>query len=89
LTQEYLASLETLDNGKTYENALGDVDASVAYLRYSAGKICRGLFHHSPSTANSFLFPKDGLTRSMETPYLVTATSCLSQGKNLWGLLDR
>lgn len=35
--REYIASLETVDNGKTYENALGDVDFSVMCLRYFAG----------------------------------------------------
>jgi len=35
--REYIASLETLDNGKTYDNALGDVDFSVMCLRYFAG----------------------------------------------------
>ena len=39
LQQEYIASLETADNGKTYANALGDVDFSVMCLRYFAGPL--------------------------------------------------
>ncbi|XP_012226243.1 retinaldehyde dehydrogenase 3 [Linepithema humile] len=34
---EYIATLETLDNGKTYASAVEDVQASVATLRYYAG----------------------------------------------------
>ncbi|XP_032664219.1 retinal dehydrogenase 1 [Odontomachus brunneus] len=34
---DYIASLETLDNGKTYANAVGDIRASVAFFRYYAG----------------------------------------------------
>lgn len=34
---EYLATLETLDNGKTYSNAVSDVEASIAIIRYYAG----------------------------------------------------
>lgn len=40
---EYLASLETYNNGKIYNDSLGDVMASAATLRYYAGaadKIC-------------------------------------------------
>ncbi|CAD6225647.1 GSCOCG00011846001-RA-CDS [Cotesia congregata] len=33
----YLASLETLDNGKTFESSVGDIQASAATLRYYAG----------------------------------------------------
>jgi len=35
--KDYIASLETLDNGKTFENAQGDVDGSVGCLKYFAG----------------------------------------------------
>ncbi|CAG0883572.1 unnamed protein product [Darwinula stevensoni] len=35
--KDYLASLETLDNGKPVENAASDVDASIGTLRYFAG----------------------------------------------------
>lgn len=41
--KEYIASLETLDNGKPYTNALMDVQISVGFLRYCAGyadKLC-------------------------------------------------
>lgn len=34
---QYIASLETLDNGKPYSNAIGDVQASVGIIRYCAG----------------------------------------------------
>ena len=34
---EYLASIETLDNGKTYESSMGDIQASVGVMRYYAG----------------------------------------------------
>ncbi|KAH0549406.1 aldehyde dehydrogenase X, mitochondrial-like [Cotesia glomerata] len=34
---DYLASLETLDNGKTFESSVGDIQASAATLRYYAG----------------------------------------------------
>lgn len=34
---EYIAILETLDNGKTYASAVGDIKYSVAFLRYYAG----------------------------------------------------
>jgi aldehyde dehydrogenase (NAD+) len=34
---EYLASLETLDNGKPYLNSLGEVEGAVRMLRYNAG----------------------------------------------------
>ncbi|XP_011148936.1 retinal dehydrogenase 1 [Harpegnathos saltator] len=34
---DYIATLETLDNGKTYANAVGDIQASIAFLRYYAG----------------------------------------------------
>lgn len=34
---DYIATLETLDNGKTYANAVDDIQASVAFLRYYAG----------------------------------------------------
>lgn len=34
---EYIATLETLDNGKTYASAVEDVQASIATLRYYAG----------------------------------------------------
>ncbi|XP_072754527.1 aldehyde dehydrogenase 1A1 [Anoplolepis gracilipes] len=33
----YIAALETLDNGKTYANAVEDIKASIACLRYYAG----------------------------------------------------
>ncbi|XP_057331111.1 aldehyde dehydrogenase X, mitochondrial-like [Microplitis mediator] len=33
----YLANLETLDNGKTFESSVGDIQASVSTLRYYAG----------------------------------------------------
>ncbi|XP_029663327.1 retinal dehydrogenase 1 [Formica exsecta] len=33
----YIATLETLDNGKTYANAVDDIQASIAFLRYYAG----------------------------------------------------
>lgn len=34
---DYIASLETLDNGKTYASAVDDIKASIAFLRYYAG----------------------------------------------------
>lgn len=34
---EYLASLESLDNGKTYVHAVYDVHASISAIRYTAG----------------------------------------------------
>ncbi|XP_025990047.1 retinal dehydrogenase 1 [Solenopsis invicta] len=34
---DYIATLETLDNGKTYTSAVQDIQASVAFLRYYAG----------------------------------------------------
>lgn len=34
---DYIATLETLDNGKTYTNAVDDVKAGIATLRYYAG----------------------------------------------------
>lgn len=34
---DYLASVETLDNGKTFASSQGDVKASVEVLRYYAG----------------------------------------------------
>ncbi|XP_017752185.1 PREDICTED: aldehyde dehydrogenase X, mitochondrial [Eufriesea mexicana] len=40
---EYIATLETLDNGKTYSNAVFDVQCSIDTIRYYAGwcdKIC-------------------------------------------------
>ena len=40
---EYLASLESLDNGKTYKHALFDIHGSIMSIRYCAGwcdKIC-------------------------------------------------
>ncbi|PBC32035.1 Retinal dehydrogenase [Apis cerana cerana] len=33
---EYIATLETLDNGKTYSNALFDIEASIETIRYYA-----------------------------------------------------
>ena len=39
LLKDYIASLETLDNGKTFENAQGDVDGSVGCLKYFAGEV--------------------------------------------------
>ncbi|KYM98179.1 PREDICTED: retinal dehydrogenase 1 [Cyphomyrmex costatus] len=33
----YIATLETLDNGKTYESAVEDIQASIATFRYYAG----------------------------------------------------
>ncbi|XP_065654114.1 aldehyde dehydrogenase, mitochondrial isoform X2 [Hydra vulgaris] len=41
--KDYLASLETLDNGKPYLDSLGDIEFSVNVMRYYAGwcdKIC-------------------------------------------------
>ncbi|XP_043284639.1 retinal dehydrogenase 1-like [Venturia canescens] len=35
--QEYIANIETLDNGKTFASSLGDIEASVGTLRYYAG----------------------------------------------------
>lgn len=35
--QQYLASLDTLDNGKPYTESLGDVEYSIKTLRYYAG----------------------------------------------------
>ncbi|XP_012276784.1 retinal dehydrogenase 1 [Orussus abietinus] len=34
---DYIASVETLDNGKTFSNAIDDVHSSIAVLRYYAG----------------------------------------------------
>lgn len=34
---DYIATLETLDNGKTYANAVDDIQASITFLRYYAG----------------------------------------------------
>lgn len=34
---DYLASIETLDNGKTFASSQGDISASVGCLRYYAG----------------------------------------------------
>lgn len=35
--REYLAQLDTVDNGKPFSTALEDIDASVGVLRYYAG----------------------------------------------------
>jgi len=35
--QEYIASLETLDNGKPYSDSLGDVEGSADCILYYAG----------------------------------------------------
>ncbi|XP_068987273.1 aldehyde dehydrogenase X, mitochondrial [Bombus flavifrons] len=34
---EYIATLEVLDNGKTYSNAVSDIEASIDTIRYYAG----------------------------------------------------
>ncbi|EFN67226.1 Retinal dehydrogenase 1 [Camponotus floridanus] len=34
---DYIATLETRDNGKTYASAVGDIEAGIACLRYYAG----------------------------------------------------
>lgn len=34
---DYIATLEALDNGKTYVSAVEDIQASIATLRYYAG----------------------------------------------------
>jgi len=34
---DYIATLEALDNGKTYTNAVEDIQGSIAVLRYYAG----------------------------------------------------
>ena len=34
---DYLASLETLDNGKPYKGVRGDMEASATAIRYNAG----------------------------------------------------
>lgn len=34
---EYLASIEALNNGKTYVSAKGDIEASIQCIRYYAG----------------------------------------------------
>nr|XP_003700432.2 PREDICTED: retinal dehydrogenase 1 isoform X1 [Megachile rotundata] len=34
---EYIAALETLDNGKSYENAVFDIESSISTFRYYAG----------------------------------------------------
>lgn len=34
---DYIATLETLDNGKTYASAVGDIQAGIAFLHYYAG----------------------------------------------------
>ena len=34
---EYIATLETLDNGKAYSNAIFDIECSIDTIRYYAG----------------------------------------------------
>ena len=55
---EYLATLESLDNGKTYAHAVYDVHASISAIRYSAGwcdKICGDTI---PADGNLFSYTR-------------------------------
>ncbi|XP_014486380.1 PREDICTED: retinal dehydrogenase 1-like [Dinoponera quadriceps] len=51
---DYIATLETLDNGKTYKNAVDDIYASVAFLRYYAGWCDKIVGTTIPSDADNF-----------------------------------
>lgn len=56
--QEYIATLETLDNGKTYESSLGDVIASVETVRYYAGWCDKITGDTIPADGTSVTFTK-------------------------------
>ncbi|XP_053971847.1 aldehyde dehydrogenase X, mitochondrial [Hylaeus volcanicus] len=55
---DYIATLETLDNGKPYSNAVFDVNMSVATIRYYAGWCDKILGDTIPSDGNLVTFTR-------------------------------
>ncbi|XP_054001280.1 aldehyde dehydrogenase 1A1 [Hylaeus anthracinus] len=55
---DYIATLETLDNGKAYSNAVLDVNASIATIRYYAGWCDKILGDTIPSDGNFVTFTR-------------------------------
>ncbi|XP_015600493.1 retinal dehydrogenase 1 [Cephus cinctus] len=52
--KEYIANIETIDNGKVYESSLFDVQCSIECIRYYAGWCDKIHGHTIPSDGNSF-----------------------------------
>lgn len=55
----YIANLETLDNGKTFSDSVGDVYASAGTLRYYAGWCDKIHGNTIPSGIYNILFKKN------------------------------
>lgn len=55
---DYLASLETIDNGKPFTSAIGDVMASIATIRYFAGFADKVHGKTIPMDGNTFAYTR-------------------------------
>ncbi|KAK2578311.1 hypothetical protein KPH14_002586 [Odynerus spinipes] len=55
---EYIATLETIDNGKTYANAKGDIQFSIEVFRYYAGWCDKIHGQTIPADGPSFVFTR-------------------------------
>lgn len=55
---EYIATLETLDTGKTYANAVGDIKYSIIFLRYYAGWCDKIIGTTIPSGDTNFILTR-------------------------------
>ena len=58
VNSEYIAQLDTLDNGKPFDTAVEDVDYSVACLRYYAGYADKIHGDTIPTDGNFFSFTR-------------------------------
>ncbi|KAK3096188.1 hypothetical protein FSP39_024183 [Pinctada imbricata] len=56
--KKYIASLETIDNGKPYEESLGDVDCTIDVFRYYAGWSDKNMGRTIPMDGDFFSFTR-------------------------------